>query len=427
MRFVADLHIHSKFSRAVSQNMVLEQMDLWSAYKGVDVLSASDFTHPVWFNELQQKLEPAEPGLYTLKKQYKQELFYGGFANTRFILSTEIENIYSKNGKVRKIHNIIFAPSLETVAKINARLDIVGNLSANGRPILGLDSKELLKILLDIDPNCFLVPAHAWTPHFGIFGSVTGFDSLQECFEELTPYIFAIETGLSSDPLMNRKLSSLDNIALISNSDSHSLQRIGREANIFNTELSYDGILNAIKSNDSNKFLMTIEFYPEEGRYHFDGHSYCNFSSSPQDTKKLNNICPVCGKPLTIGVMNRVVSLSDRDDNNAKQFVKIPYQNLIPLDEIIADSLGVVSKTKRVWDEYQNILKKFKSEINVLLYVKDEILKQELSPLIAEGILRVRNGKVLIRPGYDGEYGKINIFSEDDRKNLSQQKSLFCL
>ena len=419
MKIVADLHIHSKYSRAVSQDMTLENISLWAEKKGIQVMGTGDFTHPQWFSEIKEKLEPAEEGFYKLKSQ-----FGDGGVRTRFMLTTEISSIYKKGGKTRRIHNLVFAPSLEAAEKINTRLGWIGNLKSDGRPILGLDSKELLKIILDIDERCVLVPAHAWTPWFSIFGSMSGFDSIEECFEEMSPHIFAIETGLSSDPAMNWRLSKLDKISLISNSDSHSLQKIGREANVFDCSLSYDGLVNAIKSKDPKQFLFTIEFFPEEGKYHYDGHRECGVRLSPSQTKEYNGICPKCGKPLTVGVLSRVEELADRKEGE-KPPNAVPYKSLVPLDEIIAEALGVGPKSKAVAAEYDKLIKSFGSELNVLLDAAYEDIAKVSQPKIAEAVQRVREGRIEVQPGYDGEYGKISIFREDEKKIEAPQKALF--
>ena len=414
MKFIADFHIHSKYSRATSRDMDLESLDKWAKIKGIKVLGTGDFTHPEWFRNLREKLEPAESGLFKLKKSSSE---------TRFILTAEISCIYSKNGRVRKIHMLIFAPSFEVVEKINVQLGWIGNLKSDGRPILGLDAKELLKIVLGISEECLVVPGHIWTPWFSLFGSKSGFDSIEECFEEYAKYIYAGETGLSSDPKMNWRVSALDKIALISNSDSHSPAKIGREANIFDTEISYPAITEAIKSKNPQKFLYTIEFFPEEGKYHFDGHRLCNIVLSPQESKKYNNICPNCGKPLTIGVLNRVNSLADRPEG-FKPEIAVPFKSLIPLGEIIADALGVLPGAKQVEKKYKNLIEKFGNEFEVLLNVSRQDLEKATLPEIAEGIIRVREGKVFIEPGYDGVYGKVKIFSQGDKKDLSKQGTL---
>ena len=420
MRIIADFHIHSKYSRAVSRDMNLENLDIWARKKGIQVMGTGDFTHPDWFNEIKTKLEPAEPGLFRLKGESPP----AGGSQTRFILTVEISSIYSKGGKVRRIHNIIFSPSLETAEKINTTLGLIGNIKSDGRPILGLDSKKLLRIILDIDPRCVLVPAHAWTPWFSIFGSMSGFDSIEECFEEMSSCIFAIETGLSSDPAMNWRLSKLDKIALISNSDSHSPQKIGREANVFDCELSYDGLIDAIKSRDLKKFLFTIEFFPEEGKYHYDGHRLCNVSMSPEETKKNNGICPVCRKPMTIGVLSRVEKLTDRLEGRGSEG-KIPFRNLVPLNEIIADIFGVGVSSLKVRKEYEQLIETVGSEFKVLMDADYGELKRNTSEEIAEGIISARERRVEVIPGYDGEYGKIKILKEKKAGIQSHQTRLF--
>jgi uncharacterized protein (TIGR00375 family) len=440
MEIIADFHIHSKYSRATSQQMNLETLDKWARIKGIKVLGTGDFTHPEWFKSLKENLEPAEPGLYKLKASSQQ---------TRFILTAEISCIYSKpqasfserrgrdeaiasasKNRVRKIHILIFAPSFEVVEKINTQLSWVGNLRADGRPILGLDAKELAKIALDISEDCLIVPAHAYTPWFGIFGSKSGFDSIEECFEEYSKYIYAVETGLSADSKMFWRISSLDKIALISNSDAHSPAKIGREANVFETGLDYKSIIEAIKTKDPQKFLYTIEFYPEEGKYHYDGHRLCQISLPPWESKKSGNICPRCGKPLTVGVLSRTEELADRPvfDKNLKNKPKgaIPFKSLLPLSEIIAAAFGVRSVAKRVEKEYENIIKKFGNEFNILLNVSKEELESVLLPEIAEGIIRVREGNLHIEPGYDGIYGKLIIFNQEKEKRAAScQKTLF--
>ncbi|OGZ65082.1 MAG: DNA helicase UvrD [Candidatus Staskawiczbacteria bacterium RIFCSPHIGHO2_01_FULL_36_16] len=420
MKFAADFHIHSKYSRATSPQMDLENLDKWAKIKGIKVLGTGDFTHPEWFKNLEEKLEPAEAGLFKLKNSDSP---------TRFILTSEISCIYSKKDKVRKIHIIVFAPSFKTAEKINTQLAKIGNLRADGRPILGLDAKELAKIVLDADKDCAVIPAHAWTPWFAIFGSKSGFDSVEECFEEYSKHIYAIETGLSSDPAMNWRLSQLDKVALISNSDAHSPHKIGREANVFDTEINYQSIFDAIKYKDPKKFLYTIEFFPEEGKYHYDGHRLCNLSLSPAESKKYNNICPRCAKPLVIGVLNRVEELADRPERFRPKNA-IPFKSLIPLQEIIADSIGVSAASKEVLRLYNNLITNLGTEFDILLEKGREEIEKNSLPEIAEGVLRVRNGKVFVAPGYDGVYGKIKIFSENSRerknkKNALNQKTLF--
>lgn len=414
MRFIADFHIHSKYSRATSKDMDIVNLDRWAKIKGIQVLGTGDFTHPEWFKNLKENLSPAESGLFKLDSG----------SQTRFILTTEVSCIYSKGNRLRKIHIIIFAPSFEVAQKINVDLGLRGNLKSDGRPILGLDVKEVVKIALSASPDCLLVPAHAWTPWFSVFGSKSGFNSIQECFDEYTEHIYSIETGLSSDPAMNWRISSLDGIALISNSDAHSPRKIGREANVFDTEISYPTIIKAIKTKDKNKFLYTVEFFPEEGKYHFDGHRACGVVLSPKETKKCGGVCPSCGRPLTVGVLNRVDELADRAEGFLPENSP-PFKSLIPLEEIIADVLGVLPQSKQVVEKYNDLIRKFGDEFAILLDATESDLRAAILPEIAEGIIRVRNGRVLISPGYDGVYGKVRIFGKEEKINSFKQKTLF--
>ena len=419
MVFAADFHLHSKYSRATSKNMELESLAQWARIKGIKILGTGDFTHPLWFKSLKEKLEPAEEGLFKLKPGLL------ALNETRFILTAEISCIYTKKGKVRKIHILVFSPSLEVCEKINAQLGWIGNIKSDGRPILGLDAKELAKIILDASPDCLVIPAHAWTPWFSIFGSKSGFDSIEECFEDYSKHIYAIETGLSSDPAMNWRLSALDKITLISNGDSHSPQKIGREANVFDTQISYNGIAQTIRTKNPKQFLYTIEFFPEEGKYHYDGHRDCGIRTSPEETKKYNGICPVCGRPLTIGVLSRVEELADRKVG-FKPENAIPFKNLIPLTEIIADVVGQLSASKQVLREYQNLIEKFGNELEILLNASRQNLETASSSEITEGIIRAREGRVVVEPGYDGVYGKVKVFSKPEAvKKINKQETLF--
>ena len=413
MKFIADLHLHSKYSRATSSQMNLRDMAQWAKVKGITVLGAGDFTHPEWFQNMKEELEPAEKGLFKLKD-----------SNRRFILSSEISCIYSKGGKVRKIHMIVFAPSLEIVEKINTQLSWIGNLKSDGRPILGLDAKELTKIVLSVSEDCLVVPAHLMTPWFSLFGSKSGFDSLEECFEDYSKYIYAGETGLSADPAMLWRMPVGQKITLISNSDAHSPAKLGREANVFDTELNYYSIMEAIKTRDPQKFLYTIEFYPQEGKYHYDGHRSCGVSFSPSQSKKYNNICPRCGKPLTIGVLNRVEELADKPEG-FKPEGAVPFKSLVPLAEIIAESLGQGTGTKQVTVEYKNLIEKLGSEFRILIDSPRSDLEEATLAEIVQGIIKVREGNVQAEPGYDGVFGKIHIFSKAEQEDLSQQKTLF--
>lgn len=414
MKFIADLHIHSKYSRATSKEMNLESLDKWAKIKGIKVMATGDFTHPAWFAEIKEKLEPAEPGLYKLKNSD---------SGTRFLLSVEISSIYSQGGRTRRIHNLIYAPSIEIAEKINIALSWQGNIKSDGRPILGISSIDLAKLVFSISDEAIIIPAHAWTPWFSIFGSMSGFDTIEECFGEYANKIFAIETGLSSDPEMNWRLSKLDNISLISNSDSHSAEKIGREANVFNTELSFNGIFDAIKSRDPKKFLYTIEFFPEEGKYHYDGHRACGVVMAPEETKKNNKICPKCGKSLTVGVMYRVDELADRP-NGFDPKNRVPFKKTVPLIEVISEAMGFSVISKKTKAEYERLINILGTELNILIDVPIEEIKNKGSVELAEAIDKMRKGNIRIEPGYDGEYGKVSIFSAEEKGN-AQTNTLF--
>ena len=414
MFFIADLHIHSKYSRATSKNMDLDNLDKWAKIKGIKVLGTGDFTHPEWFRSLKERLIPAESGLFKLKNN----------SGTRFLLTSEISCIYSKNNQVRKVHILIFSPSFDIVEKINTQLSWIGNLKSDGRPILGLDAKELAKIVLDSSKDCFIIPAHCMTPWFAVFGSKSGFDSLEECFEEYSQNIYSMETGLSADPEMLWRIPDGRRVSLISNSDAHSPAKIGREANVFNSELSYSAITEAIKQKNKEKFLYTIEFFPQEGKYHFDGHRNCDLRLSPKESKKYNNICPNCGKPLTLGVLNRVEQLADKE-SGFKPERAIPFKSLIPLEEIIAEAVNQNTGTKAVSCFFQNMIEKFGSEFEILLNTSKKEIENFFPSEIAEAIIRVREGRVRVEPGYDGVFGKIRIFSQEEKKDLPRQKPLF--
>jgi len=412
MEFFADFHIHSKYSRATSKDMDIKHIAEWAKLKGITLMGTGDFTHHLWLEELKHNLEDLGNGLFKYQDIY-------------FILTTEVSSIYSKRGKTYRIHNMVFSPSFKTTDKINERLSRLGNLASDGRPILGLDAAELARIIFDIDENCMIVPGHIWTPWFSLFGSMSGFDKIADCFEEQTPKIFALETGLSSDPAMNWRLSALDRFTLISNSDSHSPSKIGREANVFDCELNYKTIREVLKTKDKKRFLYTIEFFPEEGKYHFDGHRLCAARLSPKETRQNNGRCPKCGRPITVGVMNRVEQLADRPEGYVPTN-NIPFKNLIPLDEIIAEARGVAKGAVAVERDYRSFLAKYGTEFNILLGASKEDLMKGLPPRVAEGIIRVREGKVNIKAGFDGEYGIVSIFGEEDKKEKSEQQlSLF--
>ena len=419
MRFIADLHVHSHYSRATSKDMSPEGIWKWAQLKGVTVIGTGDFTHPGWLRELQEKLEPAGNGLFTLKREYQPAGVPDSCkAGVSFILSAEISCIYRKNEKTRKVHSVVLTPDFAAAERLNSALLKIGNLKSDGRPILGLDAKELLKLSIDASPDNLYIPAHAWTPHFSVFGAASGFDALEECFEELTPHIHAIETGLSSDPAMNRRLSALDTITLVSNSDAHSAPKIGREANIFDTELSYPAMMDSIKTRKG--FLGTIEFFPEEGKYHFDGHRDCGVSLSPKETIRHDYLCPACGRKVTVGVMHRVEKLADREEGFQLAGAP-PFFSIIPLPEIIAEGLKCGVNTKKVNALYFFLLEKLGNEFKILMDAPLDDIERAGAPLLREAIGRVRAGNVHIAPGYDGEYGKVRIFEDVERKGAKGQ------
>lgn len=427
--FYTDLHLHSHYSRATSKNLDLEHLNLWGQIKGIDIAGTGDFTHPAWFKELKEKLEPAEEGLFKLKNKFikttQSQCPKSCQADVRFLLTVEISNIYKRHDKVRKVHNVVCAPSFQAAEKIIARLDKIGNLKSDGRPILGLDSRNLLEIVLESDPLSYLIPAHIWTPWFSVLGSKGGFNSLEEAFGDLTDQIFALETGLSSDPLMNWRLSQLDKCVLVSNGDAHSPPKLGREATIFDCDMSYNAIYNALKYPQKNKGLIgTIEFYPEEGKYHYDGCRNCEQRLHPRQTIELNGKCPGCGKAVTVGVMARVEELADHREGRKSPNSR-PYYSLIPLTEIIGDAKGMGQASQAVQTLYFEMLNRLGNEIYILRECPLERIQQSFGDKIAEGIDRVRTGKVEIAAGYDGEYGKIKIFSSQEREIVKEQLTLF--
>ncbi|MBT8350206.1 MAG: endonuclease Q family protein, partial [Deltaproteobacteria bacterium] len=428
MKFIADLHIHSKFSIATAKNLDLENLYIAAQLKGITVIGTGDFTHPGWFAEIKEKLVPAEQGLFKLKDEIAavcdKEVPVLCRSQVRFMLSCEISNIHKRDGKVRKNHNLIFMSDLLEAEKFNKKLDKIGNIKSDGRPILGLDAKNLLEMMLDTSDTAFFVPAHIWTPWFSVMGSKSGFDSIEECFEDLTPHIFAVETGLSSDPPMNWRISTLDGLTLISNSDAHSPMKLGREANLFDTNLSYYDIRSAIESGDKNQFLGTFEFFPQEGKYHLDGHRKCDIRFTPQETLKNKGVCPVCQKPLTLGVLFRIEELADRPENSLPQ-EKTPFYSIIPLTEILSEILNVGAGSKTVKLKYDDLLEKYGPELKILHKTKYEALERSGIPLLAEAIKRMRTKKITLLPGYDGEFGKVKIFTQQEREKLSKQKALF--
>ena len=423
MRFIADLHIHSHFSRATSKSLVPEELFVWAQKKGITVIGTGDFTHAGWLSELQVKLQPAENGLYQLKPELQKTLAdripRSCSSPVRFVLSGEISCIYKRGGRTRKIHNLILMPDFESVKDLNERLSRIGNLKSDGRPILGLDSRDLLEIVLETSDRSFFIPAHIWTPWFSLFGSNSGFDAIEECFGDLTDNIHALETGLSSDPVMNRRLSALDDYLLVSNSDAHSPEKLGREANLFDTSLDYDSLLNAM--TEQTGFEGTIEFFPEEGKYHYDGHRKCRLSLHPSQTRSYKGICPKCGKPVTVGVLHRVHELADR---KAAKLPK-PFYSIIPLSEILSEILGCGPSAKKVTTAYEELLAALGPELHILMDAPSKDIERLGGPLLAEAVDRMRETRVIRQEGYDGEYGVIRLFEEAEKMTLRGQTALF--
>lgn len=428
MNFIADLHIHSRFSRATSKQLSPRHLAAWARCKGINVLGTGDFTHPQWRDELRQQLVRDEAsGLYRLSGPAEELDFLQGKTppdadGPLFLLQTEISSIYKRQGKVRKVHNLIFVPTLDDADRLSQRLELVGNLHSDGRPILGLDSRDLLEMTLDVCPEAVLIPAHVWTPWFALFGSKSGFDRLEDCFDDLSSHIFALETGLSSDPGMNRMVSQLDGYALISNSDAHSGANLGREANFFAGAPSYDGIFAALRAAARRlppeqqpqdcRFLGTMEFYPEEGKYHLDGHRACGVVLEPREALALDNICPVCGKPLTIGVLHRVCELADRE-TPASLLHEPEARPLIPLPELVGEILGVGSGSRKVQDRYAALLRELGPDLDILCRMDEEQVRRHWEPL-GEAVARMRRGQVIRKGGYDGEYGVVRVFSPEE-------------
>lgn len=411
MKMIGDLHIHSRFSMATSKEGTPENLDFWARKKGISLIGTGDFTHPVWREELKERLVSEGNGLYRLRDEYvKEESRKFPGEGTRFVVSGEISSIYKKNGKTRKVHNVILLPGLEAADAMAQRLEKIGNIHSDGRPILGLDSHDLLEMMLDVCPEGILIPAHIWTPHFSVLGAKSGFDSVEECFEELAPYIHALETGLSSDPAMNWRISKLDRYQLVSNSDAHSPSKLGREANLLDIDCSYEGLYRAIQTGEGLE--GTVEFFPEEGKYHFDGHRKCGVSLSPVEAERLGGICPVCGKKLTMGVDHRVEQLADRAEGFVKKDGK-KYESLVPLPEVISACMGYSTASKKVQGCFEQMIQTLGTEFDILRNVPSEDIKSCAGERIAEGIENVRTGNVKRIPGYDGEYGKIELFEEN--------------
>jgi uncharacterized protein (TIGR00375 family) len=410
-RFIADFHIHSKYSRATSTEMDVEHLSRFAEIKGITLLGTGDFTHPFYLAELKQQLQPLGNGLFV-------------HGETKFILTAEVCNNFHSGGSGKRMHTLIFAPSFETVESINARLQGYGKLGSDGRPQLKLGARDLLRMVLDVDERCLVVPAHIWTPWFSMLGANAGFDSAEECFGDLIDHVHAVETGLSSDPPMNWRLSALDRFCLLSNSDAHSPSKIGREANLFDTELDYGAIMAAIKGRDNGKFLRTIEFFPQEGKYHYDGHRKCDVVLSPRESMRQGDRCPECGQQLTIGVMHRVEELADRPEGYVPPGA-IPCEHLVPLAEIIAEATGKGVDTVTVQSAYDHLIQRFGSEFHILMDLPEERLRAEFPERIGLGIIKMRRGQLHIRPGYDGVFGQVRIFGKGEEGEKCEQMSLF--
>ncbi|PRR76239.1 UvrD-helicase domain-containing protein [Neomoorella humiferrea] len=442
--FIADLHVHSHYSRATSRDATPENYYRWALYKGVTLVGSGDFTHPAWREELKNKLEPAEEGLYRLKEEFcrlvEEEAAAAGHPVVRFedpiidengrplvrfIITGEISCIYKKGGRTRKVHHLILLPNLEAAEALSRRLEALGgNLQADGRPILGLDSRHLLEVTLEVCPEAVFIPAHIWTPHFSLFGANSGFDGIEECFADLSGHIYAVETGLSSDPPMNWRLSALDHLTLVSNSDAHSPRHLAREANIFTTELSYPAVRRALQERKGNGFLGTLEFFPEEGKYHYDGHRACGVCWAPAQTRAAEGVCPSCGRKVTVGVLHRVEVLADRPEGFRPRDAR-PYESLVPLPELLASALGVGAASKKVTSLYFDLLRRLGPELMILRRAPLEAVAGAAGPLVAEAVRRMRAGEVERRPGYDGEYGKIILMRPEEREYFNGQAVLF--
>jgi uncharacterized protein (TIGR00375 family) len=426
--FYADLHIHSKYSRATSRDADLEHLALWARRKGITVVGTGDFTHPAWFEEIRTKLVPAEPGLFRLRPEIEREvekqLPPSCHGPTRFLLEVEISTIYKKGDRTRKIHHLLYASNLGTAARMREKLGAIGNLASDGRPILGLDSRHLLEITLESGPDAYLIPAHVWTPWFAVLGSKSGFDSVEECYGDLTPHIFAVETGLSSDPPMNWRVSCLDRFTLVSNSDAHSPPMLGREACSFSTDLDYFAMRRALETGIG--YGGTVEFFPEEGKYHMDGHRACGVRLEPAETRKIDGLCPACGKPLTVGVMHRVEELADRPEEGAGERRRIdPFRCLVPLPEVLAEIHGTGPKSKTVEQAVAQLVARLGPELDILERLPLEEVARTGDSLLHEALTRLRAGDVRRDAGYDGEYGVIRLFDPNEIRQRSVVAPLF--
>lgn len=418
MRVVADLHVHGRYSRATSQSMRIEEIARFAKIKGLNLVGTGDFTHPKWLKEMQETLiQDADSGLYKVANDPELPVY--------FMITTEVSTIFTFEGKVKKIHHVILTPDMETAIQINERLAKYGDLTVDGRPTLDMSAPELVEEVMEVSSENMVFPAHAWTPWFSIFGAFSGFNSVEDCYQDMTKHIHALETGLSSDPPMNWRLSKLDRFTLVSNSDSHSYWpwRMGREANVFELErISYKEVVDAIRTKDKRRFKFTIETDPAYGKYHWTGHRNCHVSLSPKEAIKLGNICPVCRKKLTKGVEQRVEELADRPEGFIPENA-IGYMHLLPLSEIIATALGVDSpSTQQIWNIYNRLIEKFGDEYTVLIDAPKQALSEVVDQRTAEAILRVREGKIKVIPGYDGVYGRPIIFEEEKPKTKPGEK-----
>lgn len=427
MKYYTDIHIHSRYSRATSKELDLEHLSLWAQLKGLHVVGTGDCIHPQWLDTLEQKLQPAESGLFALCAEHdslaKQEVPPACKSAVRFMLSTEISNIYKRGEKVRKVHNLVCLPSVAAARALQSRLDAIGNIASDGRPILGLDSRDLLEIVLECDERAYLIPAHIWTPWFSVLGSKSGFDTVEECYGDLSSHITAVETGLSSDPPMNWRIRSLDPYVLVSNSDAHSPAKLGRESTIFDTELSYDGMIRALTDRGDQGLVGTIEFFPQEGKYHLDGHRKCTMRMEPAETIAHGGRCPACGGLVTVGVMARVASLADRPPGAMPPNGR-PFRNLIPLPELVAEAEDCGAATKRVRGICAALFERVGNELHVLQDAPIEDIARAAGPVVAEGVRRMRKGEVSIAAGYDGEFGSVKLFSGSERRALGGQTTL---
>jgi uncharacterized protein (TIGR00375 family) len=421
--FYADLHVHSKYSRATSRDCDLEHLAGWARRKGVTVVGTGDFTHPAWFDEIRDKLVPAEPGLYRLRDDLDREVLAtlppSCRRPMRFLLEVEISTIYKKGERTRKVHHLVYAASMDTAARFRDALARIGNIASDGRPILGLDSRHLLEIALESGEDAYLVPAHIWTPWFAVLGSKGGFDSVAECYGDLAHHVFAVETGLSSDPPMNWRVSDLDRYTLVSNSDAHSPPMLGREACVFDVELDYFAMRRALETGEG--YGGTMEFFPEEGKYHLDGHRACGVRLAPSETRERDGRCPACGKPVTVGVLHRVETLADRADGE-RPAATAPFRSFVQLPEIVGELHGVGPRSKRVAQTVATLVSRLGPEMEILEQRPLEDLERRADPLFAEAVRRLRAGRVRCEGGYDGEYGTIRLFEPNE---ITSQLTLF--